>query len=132
MHFLLVSTDKLPFSAIFPSLCSSTFFDNYIYMKNEGRSFINRLRKHRRLMGYTQDDVAYLLDLRSSAQISRWEKGQAIPDTVNVIRLAYIYRTFTEELFREYYKQMRYDIEPREKKLAEMRLRKREQKKGKR
>ena len=59
-------------------------------MKNEGRSFINRLRKHRRLMGYTQDDVAYLLDLRSSAQISRWEKGQAIPDTVNVIRLAYI------------------------------------------
>ena len=98
-------------------------------MKDEGRSFINRLRKHRKLMGYTQDDVAYLLDLHSKAEISRWEKGRTIPETVNVIRLAYVYHTFTEELFREYYKQVRYEIEPREKKLAEMRLQRNKKKK---
>jgi transcriptional regulator with XRE-family HTH domain len=80
-------------------------------------------------MGYTQDDVAYLLGLHSKTEISRWEKGTTVPLTDNVIRLAYIYHTFTEELFREYYKQVRYEIEPREKKVAQMRLKRNEKKK---
>ncbi len=96
---------------------------------NGGRSFINRLRKHRRLMGYTQDDVAYLLGLKSTSLISRWEKGESKPLVDNVIRLSYIYH---EELYREYYKEVRYEIKPREKHLAEMRLKINEQKqKGK-
>lgn len=68
-------------------------------------------------MGYTQDDVAYLLGLHSKTEISRWEKGTTIPQADNVIRLAYVYHTFTEELFREYYKKVRCEIEPREKRL---------------
>ncbi len=80
-------------------------------------------------MGYTQDDVAYLLGLHSKTEISRWEKGTTIPQADNVIRLAYVYHTFTEELFREYYKKVRCEIEPREKRLILMRIKKNEENK---
>jgi len=103
--------------------------DKFSGMKKHGRIFINRLRKHRRLMGYTQDDVAYLLGLNSKTEISRWEKGLTVPGIDNVIRLAYIYRTLAEELYREYYKQVRFEIEPREKKLVQMHLKQNEKKK---
>lgn len=72
-------------------------------------------------MGYTQSDVAYLLGIQSTNEISRWEKGQTIPLTDKAICLAYIYHTFTEELFREFFKEARREIEPRERKLAELR-----------
>jgi len=101
-------------------------------MNEIGRSFINRLRKHRRMKGYTQDEVAFLLGLKSKTEISRWEKGITVPNAINVIRLAYIYHTVTEELYRDYYKQVRNEIEPREKKLVQMRLKRNENKtKGK-
>jgi len=114
---------------IFPLLLFMPSTDKLSGMNEAGRSFINRLRKHRRLMGYTQDDVAYLLGLESKTEISRWEKGITIPKAANVMRLAYIYHTFAEELFREFYKEVRYEIEPREKKLAQMRSKRNEQKK---
>ena len=109
---------------IFTFLLWVQLFDNLNVMSEIKTSFINRLRKHRRLMGYTQADVAYLLGLNNSIVISRWEKGRIIPLADNAIRLAYIYHTFTEELFREFFKKARYEIEPRERKLAELRLKK--------
>lgn len=75
-------------------------------------------------MGYTQDDVAYLLGLHSKTEISRWEKGRIIPMADKLIRLAYIYHTFAEELFRESFKAARAEIEPREKELAQRKLKK--------
>lgn len=80
-------------------------------------------------MGYTQSDVAYLLDIKNKTVISRWEKGITIPLTDNVIRLAYVYHTFTEELFRDFYKKVRIEIAPREEKLIKLRTKKHENKK---
>jgi len=100
-------------------------------MEEFGRKFISRQRKHRRLMDYSQDDVAFLLGLNSKTLISRWENGYVIPLGINLLRLAYIYHTLTEEVFREVYKEIKYEIEPREKKLAEMK-RKRNEKDKKR
>lgn len=74
-------------------------------------------------MGYTQADVAFLLGLKDTSEISRWEKGLTIPLADTVIRLSYVYHTFAEELFREYYKEVRLEIEPREKELNELRQR---------
>jgi transcriptional regulator with XRE-family HTH domain len=109
---------------IFTDLLAVYLFDNLNVMNEIKPSFINRLRKHRRLMGYTQGDVAYLLGLQSKTEISRWEKGRIIPLADKVIRLAYIYHTFAEELFRESFKEARSEIEPREKKLAQLRSKK--------
>jgi transcriptional regulator with XRE-family HTH domain len=94
-----------------------------------GRKFISRQRKHRKLMSYSQDDVAFLLGLHSKTLISRWENGVTIPLGINLLRLAYIYHSLTEEIFRETYKQIKFEIEPREKKLAEMKLKRNEKKK---
>ena len=62
-------------------------------------SLNNCLRKYRRLRGLRQGDVAKILGLKSTSMISRWEQGVCLPDTLNVLRLALVYRTMVEALF---------------------------------
>jgi len=61
----------------------------------------NRLRKHRRLMGYSQLEVAKRLGHKDTALISRWENGITLPGTVNVMHLSRLYRTLVNELLLE-------------------------------
>lgn len=63
------------------------------------RPLSNSLRKHRELMKYTQKDVAMLLRLNNTSQICRWEKGLLLPNTINLLKLSLIYRTFPNELY---------------------------------
>ncbi len=73
-------------------------------MKDETYKRIpNLLRKHRRIRGLSQKQVAKILELKSASRISRWEKGSCIPSHVNVVRLSIIYRTMAEALFRDLY-----------------------------
>lgn len=70
-------------------------------MDMEGvQSYIpNRLRKHRRLQGYRQRDVARLLGHSNTRRISMWEKGLAFPNVMNLFKLSIIYRTLPNELY---------------------------------
>ena len=79
-------------------------------------SFHNRLRKHRKLMGYKQSDVAHLLGLRNTNRISRWEKGLSFPSVVNLIKLSIIYRTFPNELYFDLLLTLRHELLNKEKK----------------
>ncbi len=79
-------------------------------MGHEGRHIPNRLKKYRSMMGYTQTDVAKLLGLESTCRLSRWEKGSALPNVINLFKLGILYRTLPEELYRNVSIDLRKDI----------------------
>lgn len=70
----------------------------------------NSLRKHRKLMGYKQKDVALLMHLRDTSHVSRWEKGISLPSTINLLKLSIIYRTFPNELYYNLLLELRHKI----------------------
>lgn len=74
----------------------------------------NRLRKHRRLSGYTQKQVAYLIGVKNAAEIARWEKGIKLPNTCNAFKLSALYRTFLNELYFEFIHGLKQEIHKRE------------------
>src|SRR5688500_7700021 len=76
---------------------------------------LNNLRKHRKLMGFRQIDVAYLLDLNSTTRICRWEKGLSYPNVINLMKLSIIYRTFPNELYFDLLIELRHELLEKEK-----------------
>ncbi len=70
----------------------------------------NTLRKYRRSMGLKQQDVARLLGIKSSSRISRWEKGEGIPNLVNAAKLAILYRSMVDSLFVDLYRSLREEM----------------------
>jgi transcriptional regulator with XRE-family HTH domain len=67
----------------------------------------NRLRKHRKLSGLTQKQVACMLGLSSSAQISRWEKGERLPTLKHALQLAALYNRLVTDLFFDLFNEER-------------------------
>ena len=67
----------------------------------------NNLRRHRKQAGLRQVDVADKLGFKSADRISKWEKGQAIPNIVNLFKLVLIYQTPAEELYWELIEEIR-------------------------
>jgi transcriptional regulator with XRE-family HTH domain len=59
----------------------------------------NCLRKYRRAAGFKQKDVACILGLKTSGELSRWENSLSLPELQNVFRLAILYRTMVDTLF---------------------------------
>jgi transcriptional regulator with XRE-family HTH domain len=80
----------------------------------------NSLRKHRKMLGYSIKDVAWLLNIRCSNRLSRWEKGKAAPSLKNVIKLGLLYHSFAEQLFHEYRQELKATLLERERQLQEM------------
>lgn len=87
-------------------------------MERDSRHIPNRLRKHRRLMNYKQTDVAFLLGLRNTNRIGKWEKGYGTPSLNNIIKLSIIYRTLISELYYELLVQHREGLVDRERLLV--------------
>ena len=67
------------------------------------KPFPNTLKEHRTNAGLFQKDVASLLSLDCADRLSRWENGQAMPNVVNLFRLAAIYNTEPHRLYPELY-----------------------------
>ena len=61
-------------------------------------------------MGYKQRHVATLLGLYDTKPLSMWEKGVAIPSTINLLKLSIIYRTFPNELYYELFTELREEL----------------------
>jgi len=74
----------------------------------------NRLRKHRRLRGYSQRDVAHLLGLKNANRISKWERGCSAPDFLNFIKLSILYRTIPYDLYFDLYQELKNELTARE------------------
>jgi transcriptional regulator with XRE-family HTH domain len=71
----------------------------------------NSLRKYRKASGLKQKDVARLLGLKSPSLISRWEKGISLPKLSNLFKLALIYGTMVDALFRDLRNELRAEIQ---------------------
>ena len=87
-------------------------------MEDERRHIPNRLRMHRKLMRYKQKQVAALLGLHP-AQLSQWENGVKLPSTLNLIKLSIIYRTLPNDLYFEYYQDLKEQLKDKEWELFE-------------
>lgn len=70
-------------------------------MERDGRHISNRLRKHRRIVGLTQKELADRLGLKNAKQVSRWERGISEPGFKYILRLGLVFKTLIEELFFE-------------------------------
>lgn len=74
----------------------------------------NCLRKCRRALGLKQKDVAKLLKVKSTSMISRWERGACLPDALNMLRLAALYRTMVDSMFADLVRCLREELRKRE------------------
>ena len=82
-------------------------------MGDERRHIPNRLQMHRKLMRYKQKQVAAILGLHP-AQLSQWENGLKLPSAINLIKLSIIYRTLPNDLYFEYYQELKEQIKDKE------------------
>lgn len=76
----------------------------------------NLLRKYRKANGYKQKDVARILGIKSSSKISRWEKGECMPNLVNALKISILFRVMVDSLFIDLLRQLREDVHQREEK----------------
>ena len=77
----------------------------------------NCLRRYRKARGLNQKEVAKILGLKSASAISRWENGLCLPSTLNLFRLASLYRTMVDALFIDLLRELRNDLNKREKRV---------------
>jgi transcriptional regulator with XRE-family HTH domain len=78
----------------------------------------NRLRRYRRSRGLSQKDVAQILGLDSSL-VSRWENGLAFPTVLNALKLALLYRIWTDTLYTDLLVSLKGEIQKGEAALAQ-------------
>jgi len=90
-------------------------------MKVKSKNIPNCLRRHRKARGLRQKDVAKVLGLKSASMISRWEKGVCLPNTINLFKLAVLYRTMSDALFIDLIRELRSEIQKREEKVLKHR-----------
>lgn len=68
-------------------------------MKNAQCKYPNKLKELRVKAGITQKEVAKKLNLDCENRISRWEKGLAMPNVKNLVRLCEIYKVGLTEIY---------------------------------
>lgn len=87
-------------------------------MEHVRRHIPNRLRKYRKLMGYTQQDVCFLLGVKSTDRMCLWEKGLAMPSVSNLIMLSIIYKVFPTDLYYDLMKILDHELKERKQSLC--------------
>lgn len=89
-------------------------------MKEENidyKTIPNRLRKFRKICGYSQKQVAFFLGIENTGMISRWENGTRFPSPVNIFRLAALYHTMVDALYFDLLLIVRKEIQARREEL---------------
>lgn len=69
------------------------------------------LKRMRKICGYTQTEVAHLIDISHSGNISRWETGDILPSSIHLIELLIIYQTSPDKLYPEMWQMLQQDIQ---------------------
>lgn len=67
-------------------------------------------------MGYSQKDVAKIFEFKSTSRISRWERGESMPNVKNLLKLSFLYSTLPNELYADLWEDIRKKL--REKKIT--------------
>jgi transcriptional regulator with XRE-family HTH domain len=78
---------------------------------------LNQLRKYRKARGLRQCDAARILGFADSSRISRWEHGACLPNSINMFKLAALYRTLVDALYIDMLRSIREEVRRREAKI---------------
>jgi transcriptional regulator with XRE-family HTH domain len=78
----------------------------------------NYLRTHRKRLGLSQDDVAYLLGAESGAKTSRYERFAREPGFRTALACEAVFQKPIRELFAGLYEQIEREVAERARKLA--------------
>lgn len=81
--------------------------------QNKTRKIPNDLWIARKRLGLEQKHIACLLHHKTTAQVSRYEKGTQVPSLRGLIQLEIVYRTPLKFLYPELYEQVRLEIRSR-------------------
>jgi len=78
----------------------------------------NYLRSHRKRLGLTQDEVAFLLGAQSGAKVSRYEQFAREPSLATALACEVIFQTPTSELLGGLYQEIEQQVAERAKALT--------------
>ncbi len=70
-------------------------------MKNIQFKYPNKLKELRTIHNLKQTDVSLHMGFTGEERISRWERGQAMPSAVNLIKLSQLFKVKSEEIYPE-------------------------------
>lgn len=70
----------------------------------------NRLRKHRKIWGLSQQEVAKIISLNHPSKLCKWEKGTSLPTLKEVLKLSALYKALVIDLYYEFYSQIKEEI----------------------
>lgn len=73
----------------------------------------NQLWLARKRLGLGQKQVSYLLNHKTTDQVSRYEKGERLPGLKLLLQLEIIYGVPPRVLYRDYYEQLQAEITER-------------------
>ena len=79
----------------------------------------NYLRAHRKRLGLSQNDIAFLLGAESGAKVCRYEKFNRLPGLETILAYSAIFKRPTSELFAGFHDRIVYEIAIRAEKLLE-------------
>ena len=61
-------------------------------------------------MGLSQLQVATHLGLKSTNRLSKWERGESLPNVINLFKLAILYKVLADQLYFDILKELRDDM----------------------
>lgn len=85
----------------------------------------NHGRNYRTDENLSQNDVAFLLDIKNAGRISEWENGMSNPGMEHLISLSLIYHRLESQIYYDLRKKLSEKLEARKKLLLEMKEKKR-------
>lgn len=87
------------------------------------RASLNQIWMFRRKRGLGQKQVMFLMNLKSAASLSRYERGEKLPNLVNAIKLELALNTPISVLFRGLTEKLQQDMILRRERTVSTRLR---------
>lgn len=79
----------------------------------EYKKIPNRLRMFRLERNLRPKDVAEILGLKFTSQLSQWESGKSLPTLISAFKLAGTYHVVVEDLYRPLFNKAREEIAPK-------------------
>jgi transcriptional regulator with XRE-family HTH domain len=80
----------------------------------------NRIWKHRKIKGFKQKELAFLIDQDLPSQVSRYERGLVIPNSEHLIKLCRALDIKIEQLYPHLIKKWLQEVEDNRKQLKMM------------
>ena len=79
----------------------------------------NCLGRYRRIRGYSQEDVAFIMGMKNAVSISHWENGLTVPSMRNAFKRALLYRILPYALYTDLLDSLKGEIQKGEDALAQ-------------